>query len=121
CRTTGVKLQTTRIDVPSSPRRKNDITLDAASDASTHSNPPAWQSPWCMAGSDVYSLFRSLTHRSIPACGGNGRWCQSSEWSCIHPMSHLSPNPRPPVLVGRLTCDQAVDSSAYVCTSGYSR
>ena len=38
--------------------------------------------------------------------------------SCIQPMSHLRPKPRPPTYVGRDTIGQAVDSSAIVCTSG---
>jgi len=32
--------------------------------------------------------------------------------SCIQPMSHLNPNPRPPSQIGRDTPGQEVDSSA---------
>ena len=40
--------------------------------------------------------------------------------SCIHPMSHLYPNPRPPWSVAPVTIGHAVDSSANVATSGNS-
>ncbi len=44
----------------------------------------------------------------------------SSE-SCIQPMFHFSPNPSPPLSVGRVTPSHAVDSSAMVTTPGQRR
>ena len=41
----------------------------------------------------------------------------SSE-SCIQPMFHFSPKPRPPSLVGRVTPGHDVDSSAIIMTPG---
>ena len=38
--------------------------------------------------------------------------------SCIHPMFHLNPNPKPPDEVSRVTPDHAVDSSAIIMTPG---
>jgi hypothetical protein len=40
--------------------------------------------------------------------------------SCIHPMSHFMPKPRPPTYTGRDTAGHDVDSSAIVWTSGNS-
>ena len=41
-----------------------------------------------------------------------------SSVSCIKPMFHLKPKPRPPWSVGRETPGQAVDSSAIVTAPG---
>ena len=40
--------------------------------------------------------------------------------SCIQPMFHFRLKPSPPMYGGRVTCGQAVDSSAMVSTPGHS-
>ncbi len=41
--------------------------------------------------------------------------------SCIQPMFHFLPKPRPPASTGALTPENAVDSSAIMCTPGCTR
>ncbi len=50
-----------------------------------------------------------------------GSFAKYSSVSCIQPMSHLRPKPRPPISIGRDTIGHAVDSSAIIWTSGWVR
>ena len=76
----------------------------------------------CDSGSTKFSVNAYISPKVIRS------WCQRrctgscvtySSVSCIHPMFHLKPKPRPPACVGRDTAGHAVDSSAIVMAPGW--
>ena len=82
-----------------------------------------WTTSSCENGSTKFS-WKAYSKLNVRTLWCQRRWTGSVEMyssvSCIQPMFHLRLKPSPPMYGGRVTCGQAVDSSATVNTPGHS-